>query len=113
MEYRHPNVAELVKRMREAPERLIMVTGPRQTGKTTAVLQALEEVGLPSKYVAVDQLDQSAFMGVPADGVAEIPPIERRDTRWLVRVWEQARTEATRSERGFVLVLDEIQQIPN
>ena len=36
-----------------------------------------------------------------------------RDIRWLIRAWERARVEAAKSERGFVLVFDEIQKIPN
>lgn len=38
---------------------------------------------------------------------------EERDGRWLVGAWELARLEAAHSERGFVLVFDEIQKIPN
>ncbi len=37
---------------------------------------------------------------------------QRRDTEWLVRNWEEARWEAERFGRGFVLVIDEIQKIP-
>ena len=37
----------------------------------------------------------------------------RPDSEWLVRQWELARVESDRSDRGFVLVLDEIQKIPN
>ena len=42
-----------------------------------------------------------------------LPPVDRRDARWLVRKWEEARLEAKASEQGFVLALDEIQKIPN
>ena len=110
-DYRHRNVAELAKRMREEPQRLILVTGPRQTGKTTAVLQALREVGLPSRYVAVDEPGPSSFLALPDTGWSDAPPSGRRDERWLFRVWESASNEAFRSSTGFVLVIDEIQQI--
>ena len=109
--YRHPNVAELAKRMREEPWFLILVTGPRQTGKTTAVLQALKEVALRSQYVAVDAPAPSAFQALPDNLPSEMPPIGRRDQQWLIRIWESARGQALRSSEGFVLVIDEIQQI--
>ena len=35
-----------------------------------------------------------------------------RDAEWVLSNWETARREAERSPRGFVLVLDEIQKIP-
>ena len=37
---------------------------------------------------------------------------QTRDTEWLVRNWEEARWEAERFGRGFVLAIDEIQKIP-
>lgn len=109
--YRHRYVTELAKRMREEPRRLILATGPRQTGKTTAVLQALKEVGLPSRYVALDAPGPSSFLAGPDSEWSEAPPFGRRDEQWLFRVWESARKEALRSNAGFVLVIDEIQQI--
>ena len=109
--YLHPNVAELAKRMREEPRFLILVTGPRQTGKTTAVLQALECVGLRSQYVAVDEPAQSAYLALPDNVSAATPPRTRRDAYWLLHIWESARGEASRSNDGFVLVIDEIQQV--
>ena len=39
-------------------------------------------------------------------------PLGRRDALWLLRIWEGARRKALRSSAGFVLVIDEIQQIP-
>lgn len=110
-DYRHPNVAELAKRMREEPWFLILIIGPRQTGKTTAVLQALKEVGLRSQYVAVDAPAPSAFLALPDDVSSKTAPFGRRDEQWLYRIWESARGQALRSNAGFVLVIDEIQRI--
>ena len=111
-DYRHPNVAELAKRMREEPRSLILVTGPRQTGKTTAVLQALKEAGLRGHYEAVDMPVPTAFLGFPDNVPSQMSPFGRRDQQWLIRLWESARSEALRFNSGFVLVIDEIQQIP-
>ena len=112
-DYRHPNVAELVKRMREEPERFILVTGPRQSGKTTAVLQALDEVGLPSRYESVDPPGQTIFRGTPETLSSDRSNFGKRDASWIYRIWEATRSEAVRSQSGFILVIDEIQQIPN
>jgi len=40
-------------------------------------------------------------------------PFDVRDRRWLADVWQAARNDATESERGAVLALDEIQKLPN
>ena len=43
--YRRPHVARLTTLLKEdGPRRLVAVTGPRQTGKTTLVLQALSDL---------------------------------------------------------------------
>lgn len=98
--FERPQVETVVRLLAEDPKRLVVaVTGPRQTGKTTIVRQALERVGLPSRYVAVDR---------PGDPLA---PPSRDDLGWLVRLWEHARREAEKTERGFVLALDEVQSI--
>ena len=80
--YVHPIVAELAKRMREEPRHLILVTGPRQTGKTTAVLQALKEVDLQSQYVDVDATFQPAFLALPESVSVQEPPVS---SRWCQR----------------------------
>jgi predicted AAA+ superfamily ATPase len=55
-----------------------IVIGPRQTGKTTAILQALEVCGKPHHYVSAD------------DPVLVSP-------EWLRNEWEQARRTPPRS----------------
>ena len=37
----------------------------------------------------------------------------QRNAEWLLRNWEVARSQAERSEAGFVLVLDDIQKVPD
>ena len=115
MAFRRRQYDTLVERLREPPKTLTFVTGPRQTGKTTLIGQVLGDSPLPSRYVAVDELSAGNSMapldltGPPA-AVFETA-LEERDARWLARVWAWAREQASRSERGFVLALDEIQKI--
>ncbi len=121
--YRRPHTKILLSRLREEPRWLILVTGPRQTGKTTIVDQVLRKLRRPSRRIAVDAPDPGTVPRATSDMLsggfggewhASAPtPLDRRDERWLVRQWEQARLASRRSESGFVLALDEIQKIPN
>ena len=110
--FKRPQVATIVERLSEPPERLVAVFGPRQTGKTTAVHQALEMAGRPYRFEAVDDPGSlRAFRpgGLDLGDSFHLEGIRGRG--WLVHVWEQSRHRARRSPRGFVLVLDEIQKI--
>ncbi|MCX5797013.1 MAG: ATP-binding protein [Elusimicrobia bacterium] len=64
--------------------------GPRQVGKTFAIHQFLEEWPESKIYETADRL---------------APP----DSRWLARLWRQARDQAGRMP---LLVIDEIQKVP-
>ena len=133
--FQRAQISTLLSRLREAPKWLIVVAGPRQTGKSTLVQQALKQIDLPYRYLPVDkpkstalETPWSSLVGtwedqdypwdssttLPSDDPEEAVPISNvRDTAWLIRQWERARREASRSERDFVLVFDEIQKIPN
>ena len=111
--YQRSQVNTLAQRLTETPHHIIALFGPRQTGKTTIVRQALRQVDLESRYLAVDEPDISLFRTPSAVAEATFPLSQERNTDWLVRSWQEARIEAERSPRGFVLVFDEIQQIPN
>ena len=109
--FQRSQVTTLGHRLAEAPHRLIALFGPRQTGKTTIVRQALRQINLRSRYLAVDEPDSSGPR-VPS-GMAETTFLlsHVRGTEWLVHNWEEARREAEQLG-GFVLVFDEIQKIP-
>ena len=116
MAFRREQYDTLVQRLREPPRTLTFVTGPRQTGKTTLIQQALAGLRVPSRYVPVDEL-LARTLPNPMDvagpaALFEVAPSER-DAHWLARVWEWARMEASRSADGFILALDEIQRIPD
>lgn len=119
--YERPIISGLVERLNEAPKLLTIITGPRQSGKTTLIRQALHQCDLCSLYLPVDKPESTASYPlsyaeqdpITASDEASISISEEKDSRWLVRRWEQARREARSSKRGFILVFDEIQKIPN
>ena len=110
--FQRNQVATLVSRLGEPPHFIIALFGPRQTGKTTIVRQALQRIERPSRYLAVDEPDSASLEIPPIPAGASLRRPQIRDAEWLVLNWEYARREADRSPNGSVLVLDEIQKIP-
>ena len=110
--FQRDQVTTLVDRLAEPPRFIIALFGPRQTGKTTIVRQALRRIDRPSRYLAVDEPDSESLEIPPTPASASLRRPQIRDAEWLVLNWERARREADRSPGGSVLVLDEIQKIP-
>ena len=90
-EYRRSIVNTLVNRMHEPRRFIQMLIGPRQTGKSTALRQAVEHLDLPC-HVALASIDSSS-----------------RD--WLRAQWLQARGLVTERTPAAVLVVDEVQLV--
>lgn len=91
--FEREQVSVIRKRMLERDNTLIqVVVGPRQTGKSTMIAQALQ---------GLDVLDHS----VSADDI--LAPTEE----WLRNEWQQARNLQRASDQPVVLVLDEIQKV--
>ena len=53
--YERPIISALVERLNEAPKLLTIITGPRQSGKTTLIRQSLAQSDLRSLYLPVDK----------------------------------------------------------
>lgn len=126
----------LAKRLAETPEHIIVIAGPRQIGKTTAVRQVLAEreknsfvfhaVDAPESEPMLLDLMQSEDAGF----ALPIPPSQRGE-KWLIAEWEKARKRAAQWQeeqlalwrqgalgqaptlQNFVLVFDEIHIIRN
>ena len=69
-----------------------VILGPRQVGKTTAILEYLKKWDGPTFYHSADQVS---------------PP----DALWLEAQWDHARKHLKKGSRGL-LVFDEVQKIP-
>jgi predicted AAA+ superfamily ATPase len=83
-------VTQLTERLAEPRRFIQIVAGPRQTGKTTAVTQALDELNMTTHFVSADDPSLNS-------------------TEWLRNEWEQARALA--KSGGAILAVDEIQKI--
>jgi hypothetical protein len=86
------NFNSLFERMASRPSRIQVLIGPRQTGKTTLARQVAEKLSVPVQFAS-------------ADAVGTAQPT------WIYENWEVARNLAKNSERGALLVLDEVQKI--
>ncbi len=78
------------------PRRQIQVlSGPRQVGKSTMVLQVLKEVTMPYMFVSADNID----------------PTEKG---WIGEVWATARARMKAAQADeYLLVIDEVHKVAN
>jgi len=83
--FRRRLVEQICERLAEPRRFIQIISGPRQTGKTTAVLQALEKCGLQSRFVSADDPNLNSV-------------------EWIRNEWQQARS-------AEVFIIDEIQKI--
>ncbi len=125
MSYSRPIKDKLVARLAEPPSRIQVLAGPRQVGKTTLISQIRAERSTDSiAYFAADEAPRAMMsMSFDVDGTdAYASRAEQFTGEWLRSKWNHAELLAARwQERAahtgapsaFVLVLDEIQKIPN
>jgi predicted AAA+ superfamily ATPase len=79
----------------KAPRKLIqVVTGPRQVGKTTLLEQIRDAIPIKSHYASADD-----------------PMLKNRV--WIEQQWHIAQLQARAHKTGAILILDEIQKIPD
>jgi len=84
----------LLRRLGEKRRFLQVLAGPRQVGKTTLARQVMAEMKCRAHYASADE-----------------PTL--RDRTWLEQQWDIARLKAREGKAGALLVLDEIQKVPD
>jgi uncharacterized protein len=108
----------LVKRLAEAPERIQILAGPRQVGKTTLVDQILNSSDRPVRSRTLLAAEPSPM---EVDAVLGWNRPLRIDADWLVAQWARAEVAAQAWDDSdhqsvkttpFVLAVDEIQRLP-
>ena len=95
MEYIRKQFGILKERILEPRKFMQVVAGPRQVGKSTLVLQVLNELSIPHSMLATDAVNPE-------------------DSDWIHRIWEAARTTMIlQGADEYLLVIDEVQKIDN
>ena len=89
--FQRPVYNVIFERVSEPRRFMQVLSGPRQTGKTTLARQLIDCIKMPSHYASADE-----------------PTL--KSTFWIEQQWEAARTKARTGKA--LLVLDEVQKIP-
>ena len=85
----------LKERIQESRKFIQVVMGPRQVGKTTMVNQLFKQISISGMFESADA-------------------IAAGNSTWIEQIWETSRLKIkTRSHPEFLLIIDEIQKIPN
>ena len=93
--FERPYLESIKSRVAEPRNFIQVIMGPRQVGKTTLVTQLTSDYPYAFHFATAD--------AVPASGAV-----------WLDQQWETARLMLARNQAPeFLLVIDEIQKIPN
>lgn len=95
MEYRRQQFGILKSRILEPRKYIQVIVGPRQVGKSTLVIQVLDQISIAHSFQAADAVDSN-------------------DNDWIHRIWEAARsTMKIKGVDEYLLVIDEVQKIDN
>ena len=105
-------VEVLKSRLLEPLRFLQIVSGPRQSGKTTLIGQVVEDIDVPCFYLTAEEHNIFQHLEIP-HLLRDENPSSTEDMNWIVRNWNRARQTAKHSNRGSILIFDEIQKINN
>lgn len=85
----------LTNRLAEPRNRIQVISGPRQVGKSTMVKQVLKDVNLPYLFVTGDNANPN-------------------DSQWIANSWQTARAQKLIGKHDqYLLVIDEVHKISN
>jgi hypothetical protein len=93
--FERAQINELKQRISESRNKIQVISGPRQVGKSTMVKQALQDITIPHMFVSADNIDHA-------------------DTAWIGEMWAtaRARMKAAKDEE-YLLVIDEVHKLDN
>ncbi len=112
-QFERKQVAELKKRLLEPQQLLQIVSGPRQSGKTTLVYQAMKNVTAPWFFRIAEESAVPPGVDLKQNDSIATQSSNDKDLNWIIQNWKVAREAALNSESGSILVFDEIQKIPD
>lgn len=93
--YKRRQFNELKSRIEEARNKIQVISGPRQVGKSTLVKQVLKEILIDFTFISADN-------------------VEKDNLYWINEVWETARQRMKlKKEREYLLVIDEVHKVNN
>ena len=93
--YKRRQFNELKSRIEEARNKIQVISGPRQVGKSTLVKQVLKEMSIDFTFISADN-------------------VEKDNLCWINEVWETARQRMKlKKEREYLLVIDEVHKVNN
>ena len=93
--FERKQLSVLLERIKEKKNLIQVITGPRQSGKTTLAYQLTEKISTGFNFVSADAVPSSAL-------------------GWIEQQWEAARIKFKSSgAKTFLLIIDEIQKINN
>ena len=93
--YRRIQYNELKSRIEEPRDKIQVLSGPRQVGKSTLVKQVIQEIDLPYMFVSADNVDPD-------------------NTGWISEMWSTARARMKAAGKAeYLLVIDEVHKVDN
>ena len=93
--FKRKQFQELMPRLSEPRNKIQVISGPRQVGKSTMVKQVLQETDIPFMLVSADNIDHT-------------------NTAWIGEMWATARARMkVAGAKEYLLVIDEVHKIDN
>jgi hypothetical protein len=93
--FKRVQLAELESRLSESRNKIQVISGPRQVGKSTMVKQVLQETDIPYMLVSADNVDHT-------------------NKAWIGESWATARARMKVAQaKEYLLVIDEVHKIDN